>query len=152
MVIVPSLVATQVMVVPTSSLVGQFVLVESQSFLFAVFLKFLLEIVSEEHHEQFVQAIGERNADDECCNIPKTPEKESCNNKDANNSNYSHDGVLSVFDVILRHFVPIEPLVEVNRGYVKDDEKKCSIDYCTTPPTGGDEKNRANTSKETGGA
>ena len=26
--------------------------------------------------------------------------------------------VLSVFDVILRHFVPIEPLVEVNRGYV----------------------------------
>ena len=48
-----------------TGLVGQFVKVESQSFLFAVFLKFLLEIVSEEHHEKLVQAIGERNADDE---------------------------------------------------------------------------------------
>lgn len=127
-------------------------MVESQSFLFAIFPKFILEISCEYHHEQFVQAIGERNADDEYCNIPETTEKESCNNKDANNSNYSHDGVLSVFDVILRHFVPIEPLVEVNGGYVKDDEKKCCIDYCTTPPTGGDEKYRANASKETDGA
>lgn len=76
-----------------NGLVGQFVLVESQSFLFAVFPKFILEISCEEHHEQFVQAIGERNADDEYCNIPETPEKESCNNKDANNSNYSHDDV-----------------------------------------------------------
>ena len=60
--------------------------------------------------------------------------------------------MLSVFDVILRHFVPIEPLVEVNGGYVKDDGKKCCIAYCPTPPTGGDEEYRANAGEKTDAA